>query len=209
MFLENGLAKGHTISAIQRILNNLQSNEIPLVLVGDSRNKNFPHDTDYSNDGSREVVESYNNTILFDKGNYTQIPIGQVNQAFRIAAIKGFRYVLILGCDEWIEGSVAKLQEEADKLKQNSNMIQFIEHNNPDGYNHDGAIQRLFAHPMFVRTRTVHYIKWFNDKEIKIGNILDGITIHSDDRIRPQSWESRMKLMQERQIKEEHQMIVG
>src|SRR5438309_7956236 len=65
-----------------------------------------------STDGSRELIESYDHTIILDMG-FNYMP-KKNNLAMHEACKRGYEAVLIAGCDEWIEGEINKLDVPDD-----------------------------------------------------------------------------------------------
>jgi len=68
----------------------------------DGKFDTFDYPSILSNDGSREVVKSFNNTILIDAPNLKEFQ--KRNRYFELCAEHHFDYLLLVDADEWIEG---------------------------------------------------------------------------------------------------------
>lgn len=152
----------------------------------------FPHTSDKSTDGSRELIEKFDNTVLLDAGeNY--IP-HKFNMAMEKAIELGAKYVITIGSDEWIEGDVLSLINNI-KFDKPINKVTFMEHKPKSKWNREVTeLPRLIVDPRSIRLKEneVHWLYWYNGTLIVTTYfpLAEGIVIHHDDSIRP-SWRNQ------------------
>lgn len=181
-------------------------------IIIDVRFPGFPkiRKTDYSTDGTDDLVESYPNTLYLRIGE--SFEENASNFAYHIAAKMGFEFVLRVDSDEYIEGNVGSLLQDLDKrLKDLPKLhpqvfnIAFVEHSKSDHFNvFRTEHERIFYMPGLLRMRHLHYFPYSAVNYIESDGRLypqirripgeKTVIIHQDDSIRDKK---RNKLMLE------------
>lgn len=151
-----------------------------------------------SDDGSREIIESYDNTVILDTG-FNFMPVKN-NKAFHWAAKNGYDAVLLMGADEYLEGDINRIEiPENYPLAQ----IHLNEHNPTGKYNKwEDVNPRLIINPGFITCKDVHWFYFFMNELIEFHNMptVEGITIHCDDTLRPKERDDMMTRYQDKNV---------
>src|SRR5207245_3518371 len=142
----------------------------------------IPHESDKSTDGSRELILSYPNTTIIDAGiNYMPI---KSNLALHRDGRDGYEVLLVMGCDEYLEGDLNSIDVPESPLGN----ITLVEHNPTGKYNRwEDMNPRLVCYTGLVRCVDVHWLWFFGNRLIEDHNMMpvEGIKIHCDDIARP------------------------
>ena len=151
-----------------------------------------------SSDGTREICEQYGR--LMDAGRcYEQ---DKLNIAFKEMSRQRFRYVLLLGADEYPEGDIKLfLKNLTTRFNDDSPHIPLVrvqEHSPDSKWNRviDNS-PKIFVNPSRIRAKHTHWLYYFDDCSVPFHdheNIIEGIIIHHDDSLRS---EKRNKMMSE------------
>jgi hypothetical protein len=166
----------------------------------------FEHDNKMkSDDGCRELILSYDHTKILDTGS-NFMPIKN-NLALHEAGKQGYKQLLVTGCDEWIEGQINELVIPDDSLICR---IPVVDHNPTGKYNRwETSNPRLICDVGLIRCVDVHWFWFFNNELISFeeGKLLEGITIHSDDNMRPDKRDKKMTEYQDRNVPRERALL--
>jgi len=184
---------------LTRALDSFKNWEVKKVICIDGAFPLFEHEgKSKSDDGTREIIQSYDNTILLDTG-FNFMPVKN-NLAFHTAGKLGFDACLIVGADEYLEGNINKLTIPIDiPLAQ----VALEEHNPTGKYNKwESHNPRLVINPMFVTCKDVHWFYFYMNELIAFDQapIVEGITIHCDDTLRPKERDDKMTRYQDRNV---------
>lgn len=176
--------------ALKRLTQNLFELGLSGIFV-DGPFPKFPHTSDKSTDGSRELIESFDNTILLDAGvNY--IPT-KFNMAASKAVENSAEFMLVIGSDEYIEGDIYSLYKNAN-LDKPINKVPFKEHTDSKWNRPVTELPRLITKPKEIRLKEgeIHWLYFHNGNVIVTTYfpLAEGIVIHHDDSIRP-SWRNK------------------
>lgn len=194
------------VDALKRRL----QNNVELGLTGlyyDGPFLGYPHEHDYSTDGSRELIKSFDKQLLFDSGEGHMA--SKTNHGLHVAVKMGFDSFLTLGADEWIEGDIHSFYKNI-KWEFPINKVPFKELQDKNKYNRNiSYLPRLITMPMLVRLRDIHWIYFYNDKPlIKEGiESIEGITILHDDSIRTKQRNETMTKYQDWDVPRERNLI--
>ncbi len=205
------------IDCLKQALDSLK--DFPLVICVDGKWKKFNdplrRSCGFSYDGSRELVQSYSNTLLLDCGNQTEEAMS--NLCLRTAAVKDYPYLLQIASDEYVVGDYDLFQNNCDEMikKRPDDHSYYIKFNTihitPPEQKRYIAVQRLHYDPMFIRLRDVHWMYYFNNEfiitraapESLNGKVINGLTIYHDDSLRNQHREKQMKDYQDLNVPRE------
>lgn len=105
--------------------------------------------------------------------------------AFKRAAELGYKYVFLLGCDEYLDEGIKKFNvDDSFHLGR----VNFVEHNpNPDQFNIPHPFDdRLFINPGEIEGKISHfeYFEKSTGRQLKTACIIKEITIHHNDLVR-------------------------
>lgn len=178
--------------------------------------------SDNSADGSADLIKSYPNTMYFEHGvDYEE---AKFNFAMHLAAKMGFRYVILLGSDEWIVGDVKELIKVLDQrmkdLPENESQafqVAIDEHQPENKWNRFiTESPKIYANPGLLRTRFTHWLRYSAAQIAREGidqplhtfqKRICTIVIHHDDSIREKSRNDLMTSFQDRNVKRERNRI--
>jgi hypothetical protein len=190
---------------LERLLESLENWNIKKAYFVDGPFPTFPHDHDISTDGSREIIKGYDFSSILDAGvNFMPI---KTNLVLHRAAKYGYSNVLIMGCDEYLEGDWNSIPPRTDSPMTNVH----VEEHNPTGrYNTvENVNPRVVCWPGLVRSIDIHWMLFFNNQSIDNESLptIEGITIHSDDTFRPDSRDKLMTEYQDKNVPREMDLI--
>lgn len=200
------------------LLRNLESYDIPSIW-SDGRVLGFPriNNSDQSTDGMRELVQSSKNAILVShEPNY---PGCATTECYKIAGDMGYRYAILLGCDEYVQGDPNLLHSNLERLnlkKPERIRIPFVEHNPQKNFNNgpkEMVIDRIIYMPQYVYIKKdIHWFYYHNYFGYEYpmtdySKLVYGITIHHDDSIRPKWRDQLMDDYQKERTTQEHERL--
>lgn len=200
-----------------------------LTIMNDGRFPGFKQigGSDNSTDGSKELILSYPNTMYFAHGeDYEE---AKFNFAMHLAAKMGFKYVILLGSDEWIVGDIQKTLDELNKrMKDLPEWESQAFHNAIDEHQAQNKWNRfltespkLYYCPGLLRTRFTHWLRYSatqvarDGKDVPLATFqrrLLGertITIHHDDSIREKSRNDLMTKFQDKNVVRERKRVIN
>ena len=187
-----------------RLLNSLQNWEVKRAYFVDGP---FPGYDDRgcteSDDGCREEILGYGYTIL-DAGR-VHMPI-KTNMALHQAAKDGCEAILIMGCDEYLEGYLDGLEVPDAPLAR----IPLVEHNPTGKYNRvENFNPRLICKPGLVRSVDIHWMFFYMNQMIddNLMPIIEDIIVHCDDTLRPEERDRKMTAYQDVNVIREKKII--
>lgn len=186
---------------LRRCLSSITSN-IDLIITIDGKFKDFDEYYDVSNDGSREVVESFSNTKYYCYPNLTEIE--KRNKYLEIAHDLGIDFLLVIDSDEYALIDNKRFRRNLEFIKIHKEKSQYFLENVPEVYGikmfeehfeKENVIferynERLFYKPGYLRYSTIHSnLIDINDARrnfttAKYTGEIDGITLYNDDRLR-------------------------
>lgn len=182
-----------------RLLQNLKKHKI-FSIWADTRLENFMaiDSSNTSTDGLPQLIKSFPNTYLMSIGK--TVP-GQATMIMMKEAAKlGYEYVIVLGCDEYIEGEWETTKQALDylQLKEPTRIkLPIIEHN-PLKNNNASWQGRIVYMPQYVEIGQIHWLYYSTYKgrrkiigDIHQDPIVFGAEIHHDDSIRPE-WRNNL-----------------
>lgn len=196
-----------------------------LFITDDGRFPGFKkiNGSDNSTDGSKELILSYPNTMYFAHGeDYEE---SKFNFAMHVAGKMGFKYVILLGSDEWVVGDIQKL---VDKLNQRMKSlpqwesqafhVAIDEHQPENKWNRFiTESPKIYYGPGLLRTRFTHWLRYSSTQIAKEGTdnpirkfqkrICD-VVIHHDDSIRGKERNALMTKFQDKNVEREQQRIL-
>lgn len=112
-----GLNFYNVAKELPRMLDSCQSKHLDITIYAiDGKHYGYQdkNKSGLSDDGSREIVKSYDNVKLFDMPNVTQV---QKRNKYLIEAGKDFcEFLVICDSDVWLTGSWRKVQEHAREM---------------------------------------------------------------------------------------------
>jgi len=163
-----------------------------------------------STDGSRDIVQSYENTLLVDMPYHKQTVVR--NQYMKEAVWNDCDYLLVFEADEYITGDMKQFRNNLpvhDKTK-----ITDLVYNIPMHYvgqNHVVKSPRFFYKPELVSYGNTHSTYVVNGKSwlVRNGNesntfqTLSGIVVNHDERPRTKDQEERAEEYKEALVKQE------
>jgi glycosyltransferase involved in cell wall biosynthesis len=214
-----GISFFNDVSGLRRCLSGLGI--LDDILCIDGRYPGFRSPSDLSTDGSREVVEEFPNTALFDMPASTQIQ--KRNKYLQLSKEYGLDFLLILDSDEYIqEGADWALFkhacEESVKLDEYQYRIYDVRYQNEMEWDL-GERPRVWFKPWQMRYDVKHY-RWVikarcKDRPVYEGNngrrLLPGITIKHQRSIRTKernkamdNYEDRLMHLEIKQMKKKY-----
>lgn len=188
------------LNGIQKLIPNLLSYGAKKIGIYDGPFVTFEGGSgeDISNDGSLGYLNNIKEVEIFKMGRCWMEQ--KLSRAFTRASHLGFKYAMLLGADEWLEGDFEKFTIATDQVNVAS--MPFREHHVDEMYNRDVVLMhRFFINPGELETKTSHYEYFVKNtgKRVKHSTMTSGsVEIHHDDRIRD---EKRNKDMEEFQTK--------
>ena len=152
-----------------------------------------------SQDGTRELCKQHG--TLLDAGICFEED--KLNMSFEHIANKGFKYILLLGADEWPEGDIKLFLKNLGARFDNDDrphipLVRVQEHSPDSKWNRviDNS-PKIFVNPSRIRAKHAHWLYYLDGAQIPFHDhepLIDGIIIHHDDSLRS---EKRNKMMSE------------
>ena len=201
-YLSAGIIFYQDCKSLERTLRSLK--DFDLVICVDGKFKLFDSDNELSNDGSRELVKSYNNMVLIDAPDLSEPE--KRNKYMEFVS----EFLLVIDSDEWIEGDIEQFRNNLFNLpdEQVFNINAWIK-----AVGGHTLYPRLFKQPYKMRYGQTHNTLVYNNSIFRIkaspDRIVEGITIKADDSLRSKEWidkcyQYQVKLIEyERPIKRE------
>lgn len=163
-----------------------------------------------STDGSRDIVNMYENTLLVDMPYHKQPDVR--NHYMDEAVWNGCDYLLVFEADEYVTGSVKEFRENLPVHDDTG--IHDLVYNVPMHYvgqNHIVKSPRFFYKPELIRyggshsTYVVDGQSWLvrNGNESNMFETLSGITVNHDEKPRTAEQEIRAEDYKEKLVKQE------
>ena len=173
---------------------------------------NFPLKNKVSQDNTRNFLKEFDKVHLLDAGLcYMQ---DKINMAFHLASKLEYKYVILLGSDEWIEGDMKKFLANLEKLYENDLNPKIIDvdfqETNPHGkWNRElKQITRVFANPTWIRARFAHWFFSLYSRETPDSStFVQGITINHNDLLRTTERNQLMEKYQDVNVHREREII--
>lgn len=187
-------------------------------IVVDGKYRGFEGDVYYSTDGMIDLVKSYSNTLYICDESLDLEELKN-NAGFSKAHELGYEYVILLGADEYLEGDVDTMLLYVDTLRkyfpeQHLFNINVVEHNLNDIWNRTLThMARLFHDPVNFEGKYTHWMRFYKGEKVSGVYIVDGITMHHDDSIRPKDRNEQMlrfqdwNVVRERDVLEENSIV--
>jgi glycosyltransferase involved in cell wall biosynthesis len=202
-----GISFYNDAQGLERCLSSLQVPEIETILAIDGRYHGYRSDSDLSNDGSRQVVNKYPNTLLVD---FPATQIRKRNKYLELSKRYGLDFLLILDSDEYIlPGANWPLFkhacEESVRLDKGQYRIYDVRYQNEMDWDL-GERPRLWYKPWQIRYDVKHY-RWIirakcKDRIVYEGNcgrrLFPAITIKHHRAIRPPDRNKTMDAYEDR-----------
>lgn len=179
----------------EHLLKNLKEHGIKSIWV-DSRIEPFTKvKSDYSTDGLPEIIKSYD-AELYQLGATKP---GVAFQTLLEKAAKKGDWALNLSTDEYLEGDWDTLCQNARKLKLTEPArcgLRFLDHNPISENKKKDKVDRLIYLPGRIFIEEIHWMYFWRDeigrKRTLVNNpLVEGMTIHHDDRLRP-DWRNKL-----------------
>lgn len=174
------------LTGVQKLIPNLLSHGIKKIGIYDGPFVTFRGGTgnDISSDGSLGYLDNIKEVEIIKMGRCWMEQ--KLTRAFARAADLGFKYAMLLGCDEWLAGDFGKFWISTDKV--NVAGMPFREHHVDNMYNRNVVLMhRFFINPGELETKTSHfeYFAKNTGERVKHATVTSGsITIHHNDEIR-------------------------
>lgn len=186
---------------LQRCLNSIASH-VDLIIAIDGRFKDFEEYYDISNDGSKEVVESFSNARYYCFPNLTEIE--KRNKYLEIAHAYGLDFLLVLDSDEFVKINHNLFRNNLETIMFQKEYLDFGLAQSPEVYGikmydqqfekPDNIVERhnerLFYKPGCLRYSSIHsnlvdiHDSSRNFTTAKYTAVIEGITIYNDDNLR-------------------------
>lgn len=180
MKLAIGIIFYNDCRSLDRALNSTK--EFDKVICVDGRFKNYIGETQLSNDGSRELIQQYQNTILIDAPNLIE-----PDKRSTYLKLCTSDFLIYLDSDEWVEGNINEFRDNLHKYTQQNEHIYSLPFYSKAGGGYSVA-PRIYQRPNKIRYGQLHFSIIIDGIEYKIrGNNwkqIKGITIHTDDDLR-------------------------
>lgn len=186
---------------LQRCLSSIESH-VDLIIAIDGRFKDFEEGYDISNDGSKEVVESFSNARYYCFPNLTEIE--KRNKYLEIAHAYRLDFLLVLDSDEYVKIDYTLFHNNLEAIMFQKQYLDLGLVQSPEVYGikmYDQQFEkpdiiverhneRLFYKPGCLRYHSIHSnLIDINDNTrnfttAKYTAEIEGITIFNDDRLR-------------------------
>lgn len=186
---------------LQRCLNSVTS-QVDLIIAIDGRFKDFEEVYDISNDGSKEVIESFSNAKYFCFPNLTEIE--KRNKYLEIAHIYGLDFLIVMDSDEYasIDETLLRInlekilfQKEYSKIGQNPTpevygIKMFDKQYEKQEITIERYNERLLYKPGSLRYSEIHsnlidiHDSTRNFTTAKYTSEIEGIILYNDDNLR-------------------------
>lgn len=174
MILGAGIVTFQDRNSLKRCLDSLS--DFREVIVIDGAYAGYPSENRYSTDGTYELCKKYHNVRVFTL--YDKTEIEKRTLYLKLAAELDVTHLLIIDSDEWLVGKFENLPTERG--------VYSVDFCNSDG-NHWHS-PRLIVDPRNYEYWGAHcVIKDLTTGSIfrlKSENVVKGVTIHSDDKLR-------------------------
>lgn len=140
------------VKGVDRLLASIHQG-VDLSICIDGKFPQFPSRSDLSTDGSREVVQSYDNTLLVD---FPASEHEKRSKYLAVCAEQGVDYLLIVDTDEYAE-------EGADWQAFRHNMVQAAEVKHQGLYNVFAVLIETNSQEYAKTVQDKHYMVWTKD----------------------------------------------
>ena len=173
---------------------------------GDGRFCDFQkiNGSDLSTDGTREFIQSQNDTVLLGLGD--MLEYDKLTSILQYAGSMGYDYALLLSCDEIPKGSFSDLEEYLRTLPDEPAVLR-VPYDATEWETHtDTFVERLFHYPARISCKMTHWCYHIDDHEdvyLSSRKPVKGIYLYHDNSIRPRKREFQMAEYQCKQIKNE------
>lgn len=162
------------------------------------------NDSDFSTDGSNELIDSFPNAERYEFAGYI---IDKLNFLFQ--QVGKYDAMLLLSCDEWIEGDWSQFTKNLQTLMEcgDERKILNVRFTVKEGSADSGRLwlktkPRLFVNPSHFSVKDRHWKYHYDGKFLK-GDAyveesdIEGIEIFHDNRVRSQERDDMMTLYQQ------------
>jgi len=186
---------------LQRCMDSIHE-YVDLMIVIDGKFRYFEDDHEISSDNSRDVVESFSNSVFCSYPNLTEIE--KRNKYLEFAGDKNMDFLLVIDSDEFAVVNEMDFQLNLDKLRNSKINSGRRDGDNPDVYGvkifekhfekpnfiRERYIERMFYKPGKLRYQSIHCNLVDTDNPSrnfttgKYSSELHGITLYNDDDLR-------------------------
>lgn len=186
---------------LQRCMDSIHE-YVDLMIVIDGKFRYFEDDHEISSDNSRDVVESFSNSVYCSYPNLTEIE--KRNKYLEFAGDKNMDFLLVIDSDEFAVVNEMDFQLNLDKLRNSKINSGRRDGDNPDVYGvkifekhfekpnfiRERYIERMFYKPGKLRYQSIHCNLVDIDNPSrnfttgKYSSELHGITLYNDDDLR-------------------------
>ena len=186
---------------LQRCMDSIHE-YVDLMIVIDGKFRYFEDDHEISSDNSRDVVESFSNSVYCSYPNLTEIE--KRNKYLEFAGDKNMDFLLVIDSDEFAVVNEMDFQLNLDKLRNSKINSGRRDGDNPDVYGvkifekhfekpnfiRERYIERMFYKPGKLRYQSIHCNLVDTDNPSrnfttgKYSSELHGITLYNDDDLR-------------------------
>ena len=165
-----------------------------------------------SKDGTIEFVKS-----LGDRAELIEAGESHEYEKFNLAAHRameeGFKYMIILGSDEYLTGDITEVvnimnKEYTEEAKMYD--VHIIEYQPNKKYNRPlTRLSKMFVNPAWCRARDIHWFYFMNGSETPIltSQPLLPMTLHHDDSVRDDSRNNQMEKWQDKHVLLEDKIV--
>lgn len=203
----------------KRLAKNLQDLGIDSIWI-DGRVEGFMaiDNSNLSTDGFKETLRNYSHVKHVH--DFGLAPAGQsITWGFKCAAQMGYDYVIVMGCDEYLEGDFDLFRENLTRIKRNEPTrfrMPIEEHNPEHNHNAEHAQSRVISMPQYVYIKNIHWLYFHNffgpDHPVIMAKhdnnpLVLGLTLHHDDTIRPAWRNNLMDIYQSKKTDEEWKIM--
>src|SRR5262245_24563763 len=186
---------------LQRCMDSIHE-YVDLIIVIDGKFRYFEDDHEISSDNSRDVVESFSNSVYCSYPNLTEIE--KRNKYLEFAGDKNMDFLLVIDSDEFAVVNEMDFQLNLDKLRNSKINSGRRDGDNPEVYGvkifekhfekpnfiRERYIERMFYKPGKLRYQSIHCNLVDTDNPSrnfttgKYSSELHGITLYNDDDLR-------------------------
>lgn len=185
---------------LERTLSSLK--DFDEIICVDGRFHDYPDSDDLSTDGSRDIVRAFPNARLYDAPD---LPEPKKRDVYLENCTSDA--LLMIDTDEWLEGDVAKFKENIVNRKPADQLFYQIKwwSEATGGYS---TAPRLYINPKELRHGALHCSFMLNGRDFRLHarthNIIEGIEIRSDPKLRSADRIERSRQYHEWLAKYEH-----
>lgn len=204
---------------LERCLNSIHS-FVDIIIAIDGKFKEFDDDHDISIDGSKEVIQSFQNAKYYSYPNLTQIE--KRNKYLEIAGNQGIDFLFVIDSDEYASADRSIFRKNLEKIKKDKELSEH-EKCKPEVYGvkiferhvekmnsvWERYIERLFYKPGHLRYSAIHSnLVDVNDSSRnfttgKYTKEIDGFTLYNDDNLRDSKYLQKSLEYQNKMYEEE------